>query len=205
MRTITKEFNIYKYNELSQVAKEKVKEFYLKAQEPCIFEELCNEELHDMFHTDLNVQFSLSYCQGDGFNIYGKIGVDDILNALITIPTLPKYQFLTVENIKKLSKFGEICGRIELPENRFYCYSVSDRIDFCNDWIEDLTDYCIALDRKDRDLIFKFQQIVRKLFSELCNEYEKRGYEFFYETTEENIADWCEYNEFEFYEDGSIY
>lgn len=82
MRKITeiREFNVYKFAELSQAAKEKVRDWYLEGQESCIFTEDCMMRLSELFpNSDLKVQYSLGYCQGDGLNIYGEIRLDELL------------------------------------------------------------------------------------------------------------------------------
>ena len=71
--TITTTYEIYKFNELSDDAKERVKQWYLDGQENMtfIFTEDCIEDLHNLFgDNSLEVQYSLAGCQGDGFNIY---------------------------------------------------------------------------------------------------------------------------------------
>ena len=80
MRTVTKTYNVYKYNELSEDAKEKVKQWYLDDDfSPQEFENSCMDALNRLFpNSDLKVQFSLSACQGDGFNIYGKLDLSDV-------------------------------------------------------------------------------------------------------------------------------
>lgn len=83
MRTVTKSYNIYSFSELSLEAKEKVREWYLEGQEAFIFTENCEWRLSEFFpKSDLKVQYSLSYCQGDGFNIYGTIRLDEIFEKI---------------------------------------------------------------------------------------------------------------------------
>lgn len=87
MRKITeiREFNVYKFDELSQAAKEKVRNWYLEGQSELsyIFTEDCMERLKELFpNSNLEVQYSLAYCQGDGFNIYGEIRLDELLEKI---------------------------------------------------------------------------------------------------------------------------
>lgn len=85
MREITNIFNVYRYAELSQAAKEKVREWYLEGQSNLsyIFTEDCENRLAELFpNSDLEVQYSLGYCQGDGFNIYGEIRLDELLEKI---------------------------------------------------------------------------------------------------------------------------
>ena len=81
--TVTVEYNVYKFNELSNDAKENVKEWYLKGQEPFIFTDDCKMDLYNLFgKNNLDVEYSLGYRQGDGFNIYGNIDAESIFNLL---------------------------------------------------------------------------------------------------------------------------
>lgn len=80
METITKVFNVYDYTELSESAKEKVREWYLDDDlRPQMFKESIDMWLSENFKdSELEVQFSLSSCQGDGLNIYGKVYLDEL-------------------------------------------------------------------------------------------------------------------------------
>lgn len=76
MRAITETITtmVYNFNELSDKAKEKVKEWYLNGQDAEFFYEDSMAYINELFpNSELDIQFSLGYCQGDGFNIYGEI------------------------------------------------------------------------------------------------------------------------------------
>ena len=71
--TITNTYNVYTYNELSEDAKENVRKWYLDGMTDLsfVFAEDCEQDLYNLFgENDLEVQYSLGYCAGDGFNIY---------------------------------------------------------------------------------------------------------------------------------------
>ena len=91
MKTIIKTYNVYNYNELSDEAKEKVQQHYL--DDPIrndLFYEDCMETIHSLFpQSDLKVQYSLSSCQGDGFNIYGTLDVFNMINLIRNKEKLP--------------------------------------------------------------------------------------------------------------------
>lgn len=208
MRTVTVEYDIYKYNELSEKAKEKVKEWYLNGQEAFIFTDDCNMDLYNLFgKNNLNVQYSLAYCQGDGFNIYGRIDAETIFNCLENHnggTQLKRFEdVLTEEEKKIILEYAEECGEIELPMNRHYCYSLADCIDIAEEWAWRL-EYASYTDIKN-DVLNKFEELVRDIFTELCRSYEKQGYEYFYEISEEDLNEICEANDWEFTEDGEIF
>ena len=209
MRTAVVEYKVYKYNELSSEAKEKVKQWYLDGQQPFIFTEDCEQDLENLFgKNDLQVQYSLGYCQGDGFNIYGKIDAVSILKCLENHnggTQLEQFEnVLTDKEKKTILNYAEKCGNIELPSNNRYCYCVADYIDIANEWEYQLENYC---DYKNinKEVLEKFEKLVQDIFKTLCKSYEKWGYDFFYEIEEEDLEEHCEANGYEFTEDGKIF
>lgn len=208
MRTATVEYKVYKFNELSDAAKEKVREWYLNGQDSFIFTSDCREDLNNLFgRNNLDTQYSLSYCQGDGFNIYGRIDAKSIFNCLENHnggSQLKRFEnILTEEEKKIILEYAEECGEIELPMNSRYCYSLADYIDIVEEWawrLED-ADYTSI----DEEALKKFENLVRGIFTELCSAYEKQGYEFFYEISDEDLEEVCEGNGYEFLEDGTIF
>lgn len=209
MKTVSVEYNVYKYNELSEDAKEKVKQWYLEGQPAFIFTEDCKEDLYNLFgENDLEVQYSLAYCQGDGFNIYGEIDAEDILKCLENHnggTQLEKYENVLTEKEKKtILNYASECGKIKLPMNNRYCYSLADYIDIKDNWEYDLEVYS-GYKNINVDVLKKFENLVKNIFSTLCSSYEKSGYEFFYEISEEDLEDMCESNGYEFLEDGTVF
>lgn len=214
MKTITKTYNVYTYNELSDIAKEKVEQDYL--DDPVrndLFYEDCMETIHSLFpQSDLKVQYSLGYCQGDGFNIYGTLDVFNIIKMMRNKEKLPisllneiekDIDTFTNEELDMISQYyNYYCNSIEIPHNFRYCYSQADYINFADDWVEELENSEIEY---NYDLIIKFEDFVREFFSELNNMFEKDGYEFLYNVSEEEIENWCEANEYMFLEDGTIF
>lgn len=209
MKTITVEYNVYKYNELSEEAKESVKRWYLDGQEPFIFTEDCKMDLYNLFgKNNLDVQYSLSSCQGDGFNIYGRINAESIFDCLEKHnggTQLERFEDMLTDKEKKIIlTYAEECGEIELPMNNRYCYSLADYIDIVEDWIWKLENYSDYTNINE-EVLRKFEKLVRGIFAELCRTYEKWGYDYFYEISEEDLEEACEANEWEFLEDGSIF
>lgn len=209
MRTATVEYEVYKYNELSEEAKEKVKQWYLEGQEPFIFSEMVKEDLNNLFgKNNLDVQYSLSYCQGDGFNIYGEVDASTIFECLEKHnggTQLAEFEnVLTDKEKKTILHYAKECNPIKLPMNNRYCYSLADYIDIAEDWGYDLECYS-GYENINLEVLVKFEQLVRNIFHKLCISYEKWGYEFFYEIPEEELEEICEANEYEFLEDGTIF
>lgn len=211
IETVTTEYKIYKYNELSDKAKEKVKEWYLESfHDADLFTEDCRNDLLNLFgDTNLNIQYDLGYCQGDGFNIYGEINAESIFKCLENHnggTQLEQFEnVLTDKEKRTILHYAEECGEIELPENNRYAYSLADRIDIVDDWTFQLETYSAYRDINE-EVLKKFERLVRDIFSVLCEFYEKIGYEWFYnEVSDEEVEECCEANEYEFLEDGSLY
>ena len=214
MKTITKTYKVYNYNELSDEAKEKVRQDYL--DDPVrndLFYEDCMETIYNLFpQSDLKVQYSLSSCQGDGLNIYGILDVFNLINLMKNRETLPfallkkvekNMDVFTNEELDILSQYyNYYCNSIEIPCNFRYCCSQADYINFADDWTEELENAQIEY---NNDLIIKFEKFVRKFFSKFNNMFEKAGYDFLYNASEEEIEDWCEANEYMFLENGTLF
>ena len=209
MRIETVEYKIYKYNELSAEAKEKVRQWYLEGQEPYIFTDDVTEDLKCLFgDNDLKVQYSLAYCQGDGFNIYGEVDTESIFKCLEEHRAgeqLAKYEnMLTDKEKKTILHYAKECGAIKLPINNRYCYSLAEYIEIAEDWEYQL-EYYSSYKNINRETLKKFEELVKGIFGTLCKSYEKWGYEYFYEISEEDLEELCEANGYEFLENGKIF
>ena len=199
MKTVTeiKKYNIYKYSELDDQAKENVKQWYLKSQDSYIFEEDCETELNYLFpNSELQVQFSLGYCQGDGFNIYGDISLYDLFCKL--------YDNFT-EKEKKFFEFifNNYDNYFKMNANRMYSYCICDKYDYIYHIIDELEYDGIRNIRYDT--LEKFNNLSKDYMCNLCYKFEKQGYKYFYEISNEDMEEFCECNECWFTEDGKFY
>lgn len=207
MRTITATYNIYKYEELSESAKESVKGWYL----PMRNDDFCDYVKHDIKrlfdNADVKVQYSLASCQGDGLNIYGEVSAEDIFDCLAKsneYTLLAKYADVMTDAEKDtILYYAGYCNDIELPYNHHYCYCLADRISFADDWFDSLEyeDY----ENIQIETIRKFEELVQDIFHTLCKYYENDGYEYLYEISDEEMQELCEANEWEFYIDGTLF
>ena len=210
IETVTTEYKIYKYNELSDEAKEKVKEWYLEGfHNTDLFTEDCENDLYNLFwENSLHVQYALDYCHGDGFNIWGKISAESIFKCLENHnggTQLEQFEnVLTDKEKRTILHYAEECGEIKLPMNNLDAYSLADRIDIVDDWMFQLEVFGAYRDINE-EVLEKFERLVRDIFGVLCEYYEEIGYEWFYEVDDEEVEEMCELNEYEFLEDGSLY
>lgn len=210
IETVTTEYKIYKYNELSDEAKENVKKWCLKNfHNADLFTEDCENDLYNLFgKNSLHIQYDFGCCQGDGFNIYGKINAESIFKCLENHnggTRLEQFEnVLTDKEKRTILRYAEECGEIELPMNRRYTYSLAYYIDIVDDWMFQLEIYSVYRDINE-EVLKKFEELVRDIFGVLCEYYEKIGYEWFYEVDDEEVEDVCEANGYEFLEDGRLY
>ena len=209
MRTATVSYEVYKYGELTEDAKEKVKEWYLEGRESYVFTEMVMEDLHNLFGTnDLKVQYDLGYSQGDGFNIYGEIDAESIFKCLENHnggTQLERFENVLTEKEKKtILHYAEWVGKIELPTNNRYCYCVASHTNIADDWEYDLENY-YGYKNINKEALEKFEELVKGIFTELCRSYEEQGYDYFYEISEEDLEEMCEANGYEFLKDGTAF
>lgn len=212
MRTVTTTTNIYKYDELNANAQEKVKQWYLdNCREPDVFSSMVTEDLEIIFgKNNLDVEYSLGYCQGYGLNIYGDISVFQILDAIEKnengIPLLDDSNKMLNEHDKKtIRAYAEVYGMVHIPRNSsFYYYCVADQIDYASECETELDMY-EGYRNINTDALNKFNDMLVYLFTELCKMYAEWGYDYFYDVEEDYLSEECDCNEWEFTEDGELY
>ena len=196
-KTITRAYEVYEYKELNAEAKEKVREWYLKGQEAYIFTDMCVENLKSMFpNSELDVEYSLNYCQGDGFNIYGTIYLDEVLEKIADKFTAKELKFFEWA-------FNRYGSTFKMEANRHYCYCICSRNDFSEDILSDM-EY-EQMRGIPTATLEKFSKLVGEYLDGLCGDFEKEGYSYFYEISDEDLREVCEDNDWTFTEDGEFF
>lgn len=181
-----KEIKVFTFPELNGEAKEKAKEWYLN-------DETLSWELTDSYESDLScifpnsdlkVQWSLSYCQGDGVNIYGSVNMEDIFSLPQNAPAYNWIDgYLTEKEIRTLRFYmSEYKNEVKIPVNRRYSYCMADSIDLAEDFRYELENMGIRDIRVS--VLEKAERLVKQVFSQLCMEYEKQGYAELYEISD---------------------
>lgn len=156
----------------------------------------------DFPNSDLNVQYSLNYCQGDGLNVYGSINPSDLIEYLKN-HTEYNNEF-TDKDMKALSLYAYYMDEIELPENRQYCYCVADQIEFADEWEYGLEEFEHMRGIRKKT-IEKLESITKQIFKDICTKMENSGYFYFYEIEESELNEICETNQYEFLIDGTLF
>lgn len=199
MRTITTVVTttLYTFDELSDNAKARVREQYLNSQDAEQFADDCKMYLDELLpNSNLDVQFSLNYCQGDGFNIYGKFSLIDLANVLEDKFTEKEKRFL------KWAFEETGINSYKIPMNN-YCYCTAYMHDFTED-LFDALDYDGMRDIR-KDTLEKMTREARIYIEKLCRSFENDGYKYFYEVSDDELKEWANDFEYEFTENGDIY
>ena len=192
MVTITKEINLYEYNELKKEAKKWAKENFLETRcelDGDIFTEIAMEIVGNYFQfTDgLEIQYSLSSCQGDGVNIYGKFDLQNVEGM----------EWLKLE-----------IDSFDLSKNRCYCYSLKSQTEI-ETVDEIISEFERASDREIKDWqVMEIRKMVETVFKKLKKaerEIEEYGYKFFYEVSDEEMEEYADANGVLYLEDGTEY
>lgn len=207
MQIVTREYKVYDFAELSVDAKETAKQWFLDEDELRVetFRDVYEEDLRNIFpHSKLKIEFSLSYCQGDGLNIYGDLDIDDILNLPNskwcgnTFDNLIDY--FTEKELRTIRHYIDECGEeIVLPQNCHYTYCFVDRVDM-DEWSEPL--WLARFRHINEKLIEKLKSYIVKIISHLCKEYENYGYDYLYHVDDEEMKEVCNLNDWKFFENG---
>ena len=211
--------NVYEFSELSDDVKQQVRDWYLETYHTSdVFSDMVTEDLRNIFGQDvnLNVEYSLGYCQGDGFNVYGRVFWDTLLDFMgsdVAGELSKKYADVLTEDEKSMlrkwsDEYSDIhyngIGYVEIPRHDYdhYAYSLADSIEFAEDCSTEL--YYYGVD-DSTNILGRFEDACRSLFSDLNKMYEERGYDYFYEISDDDLNDELCGMGVEFLEDGEIY
>lgn len=209
MYITTKEITIYTFDELSEKAKARAREWLL--DDPLraeVFEDTVNDDLQNLFpSSDLRVSFSLGYCQGDGLNTCGQLDFSDMFTAAQRAPRVSgALDSFTEKEKSRLAFYLPYVAKYTLESDRSYCYSCKF-LDLryaeytAHDWIEALqADYIRDI---DSDLIRRFVRASFEWLDAYDREQEKAGYEELY-PDDDALSEECVLNGFEFFENGEF-
>lgn len=230
MKEVTVVYQLFGYGELGESAREVAKQWVL--DDPFrseSFQDDCNSELEILFpRSELGVQYSLGYCQGDGLNIYGKLCLDDFLDLLDGRNDIhdgwvedarSRVSERTIATVRWcIDKNTDVCkNMVELPKNNRYAYCMTDRISFADDWIEsgmlcddeEIPEPFSIPDGMDNgsvaDAFHEFEKVLRKCISALAHIMEKEGYRTLVDGDEEEIMEICDTHGWMFLSDGTFF
>lgn len=184
----------YSYDELNETAKENVKRWYL--DDP-VRAELFKEDI-DLFLSEtfpkskLEVQFSLSNCQGDGLNIYGTVNFFDFLDKWNANDD-------DKQTMKAYIETTELYEYVFTQNNRYgYSFKFIDKKDI---------DYMLIemIDKLDDKYIVKTSHLIKQFFIDMFDYFEnldhkleQDGYEYLYNCEDDEVEEFCETNNYYF-------
>jgi hypothetical protein len=202
MKTIT--FNIFKFDELSDESKKNAikeiqKSTLLESDQEISYNDFTintQYELKNLKFEDVRLEYSLSYCQGDGLCFTGCIYLSD----LIKLEEFKKYS--NEKELKNITRILKVCDpKIEIKKrNNHYTHNrtVYFEHDFYNaksknSKIENLLDHVL-------DQNFKYS------YMNITDKYEKEGYSIQeYYWNDSNVIEYITNYDIDFLENGKIY
>lgn len=141
-----------------------------------MFTEISMEIVGNYFQfTDgLEIQYSLASCQGDGVNIYGKFDL---------------------QNVEGLEWLKSEVDSFELKQNYRYCYSLKSQTE--TETVDEIiSEFEHVADKEIADWqVMEIRKMVETVFEKLEKaerEIEKYGYDFFYEVSDEEMAEYAD-------------
>lgn len=205
INTVVKMYASYSFGELSNDAKEYAKNDYL------FNTTLRNEDLSEIWEQDIKnywfpnsdakIQYSLSSCQGDGVNVYGRFSIHDIRNLLEMLCL--KNPFTEKEWAALAFYESELGDFVTVPENKRYDYCMADYIDFSESVIWDLEQQN-GFKNVRSGLLHKFEKLCKDVLQRFCWDREKEGYAFLLEISDSDFEEMADCNCWEFDESGVL-
>lgn len=196
MKTVTETFDIYTFDELTDKAKQKAISHYEQNVVDCyVFADGCLNFLHDLFpHSHLEVDYDLSMGQGDYFNFYGSLDLDDLYTH-ISSKLSPK-QIKFYRHI--LKEWADSC---EIPCG-FYVHSTATDTSILDASVSAMEEYGYSnIPYSDIETI---NVIASEYLSDVCRSLKNEGYSYFYPDVE-YIREYYNDNEYYFTADGKPY
>ena len=214
MRTITKIFNIYNFDELSEKAKEKV----LNTVREHLYTEHCNnvddviyECLYNYGVGDAEYNYSFSYSQGDGvcfynINLFSYTRLTSKNNNI----KLNKFELeaLTLLNQKEYKMFLQYLNEgynIKIVKNNSnYCHSHTCTLEEEYYYSDDTEE-----EKAINNLIYDLKKKMENIYHKMCYEIERLAYNYIEYISDDEIKEDINYLESDcglmFQEDGSYY
>jgi len=185
---------VYEFNELNDKAKQTAIEWYknsVLAEDSDIlfgFDEHCREEAEKFGFNDIKIQYSLSYCQGDGLSF--SCSNFDLKQFLTNNSRLHRNLLINVISSNCTVEIKGNTGR--------YCFASRSDIDLYLDANKDYPNIQTIIDLIKTEL--------ENTYLQLCNELENTGYKWIEDAyTDESIIESIEANEYNFTKDGKIF
>ena len=153
MRKVTKEYNVYKFNELEKDAQEEVLKRYTESEREFYIDNELYDDMVDLAQNTLEnyfkgaeyqkIYYDLSYSQGSGAMVEFNIDLKDLNN---------KYKMLSQEEIDNLENFGGTKIKVYHNDSHYYHERTFD-IDW-NDFMmySYTSEYCENIEKVQKNI-----------------------------------------------------
>ena len=189
------ETEVYTFDELSDDVKEKVINKFREDKEVFLdsFNEDCVYYAKEKGFEDIELQYSLGYCQGDGLSFSSE-----------------EYTMLKDLYLQELGKGKEKTAQLLADNSTFvctgntgrYCYASSPDIDL---YIENYTSSINTDCENINEVVSNVLKELEEKYIDVCSELETRGYnEIEYQQSDECIIEDIEVFGYEFTKDGKL-
>jgi len=197
MRTITKEIELYKFEELSEKAKDK----FRYSQDLEELQEFIRDYIGEYLGLDYSgLEYSLNYCQGDGVCFKLDNLSAEKLREFDTYNEFKEFRQFELDLFLPLIGNGIFFTRV----NSHYSHERSYNIDIDLWYIE--RTFNRELSERLKDRLELFIDALRSWYIDLQIKIRDYGYkEIEYLQSDECIIELCDCNGYEFTEDGKIY
>jgi len=190
MRTIRTK--VYLFNELSKNAQQNAIEKFRNNQEVFLdfFNEYAKEQIEKSgFYDDVKLQYSLSYCQGDGLSFSCNHFDSEKLKSIFK-------DILGEGKEKTIELIYNDCNFVCTANNGNYCFASKNDVDFTFENYK--SEY-----ENINELVGKVLSKIESLYMDLCKDLENQGYkEIEYQQSDEAVKETIIANEYEFTKDG---
>lgn len=195
MKTITITENLYEFKELPAKVKENLKHWFLgRFRDTDEFTLKAHDILELIGFYDVDITYSLSYCQGDGFSFTGKLDTDNVIKLLKANNTMI--------SDASFALFKEYEGYIDIKRcnHNYSHYRTVNVMALCARY-DDYDETDPTLEKICEDIEEEFLSV----YKTICYKLEREGYNYFYEITEEEMEDLADANDYWFSIDGELY
>jgi hypothetical protein len=186
---------VYKFEELSQEAREVAIENYRNKND--VYLDFFNDDAVEQiekagFYGDIDLQYNLSYSQGDGLS-FSCNGIEESL-------LLSFFAEILGEGKEKTAKIIiENCSFVNTGNDGRHCFASKNDVDYTLESYKN--DY-----NNINDIVKKVCEKIENLYMDLCKDLEKQGYaEIDYQYSDEAITETLIANEYEFLSNGKMY
>jgi hypothetical protein len=184
--------NIYKFSELSEESKQKaIDKWYETEDYPFLTEDLTELIIanENFCFDDIQLQYSLSCCQGDGLSFSGKLDIEKFLRFHFS----KKLKDSQIKIMSDLLYFVKSTGN-----TGHYCYAHKNQIEY------EYNDY---KSYPHLEKLFETEILpeIQDYYMRICKDAEKEGYVILdYRMNFQEFEDFTDSNNYEFYRNGVL-